>query len=239
MIEAEAAPQQPPVPTPMASVGDSAQSSTGIPSLRDAGTDFSLYRPIPAPTLTAEKLKEWRWYLDPKQQQSRAQCDRQPMIGKCFRNGVGRPRVRPEPVIDPIRAPNGYDRALDTRAYSPNNRVRGFLDLEEQEIARENAFTPVDDEPQEGQRPWVEIVLSRTPSPLAETGSLESRIDSSLAESQPDPSRRPIFYTHGLPSNAVIRSYEVRDFVRRFAAKSSKGYWNEREWWSSVRGRQN
>ena len=151
-------------------------------------------------------------YVDPNvqtaEEQSRAECDRQPTIHDGFRDNLGRRRARPEFVLPEGRAPNGYDHLLDPRAYSPNNRVRGFWDWDPAVIERDNHCTSsrgcTASTGDRGQ--WVDFIPPRTPSPPPEEGSLQAMMFSSIAETRPDRPGVPIFANNETRNNIGIRA---------------------------------
>ena len=178
--------------------------------------------PYPAvPALTAQELEEWRWYISPSVQtaedRSRAECDRQPNIVACLRDHRGCRRARPEVVLVEGRAQNDYDHLFDARVYSPNNRMRGTWDFDAEEIARENAFPVEEDiQPPPGQRPGVDFIPPRTPTPPPEEDSLEAMMYSSIASPRPDSRNVLIFMNNAIRNNIGIRRHEIRDFAFRF-----------------------
>ncbi|KAK3723642.1 hypothetical protein LTR37_001523 [Vermiconidia calcicola] len=164
-----------------------------------------------ARALTMEEQNEWRWYNDPNltaAELRRAECDRQPLLLAGFVDETGRRRRRPRRWQDPDRARSDYDGLIETRAYSPNGRVVGFDDLTPEDVERENAFTPMQDD----------VDSPRSPSPGPAPGSREAMMSGALAE--------PRYSSPGLPrvsdyhhrSNAGVRRHEVADFASRFVA---------------------
>lgn len=142
----------------------------------------TLGRPLPR-----SAMEDWKWYTDWRMpwrtpaQQRRTECARQPMIQQCLvevdpatrqerRRAI--PRVR---TPSPSHASNDYDRLLDTRVLSPNNKAVAFFDWDREEIERENAFTP----PLEAASPEL--------SPVPEEGSLSAMIRPSLVDRPHNP----------------------------------------------------
>lgn len=175
-----------------------------------------------APAVTYDEQEEWRWFVSniaqTIEEQQRAETDRQPTILHGVRDTHGRRRLRPAVQLPVDRPQNDYDHLLDFRAYSPNNSTRGYWDFDPHEIRRDNTFTPAVIEPPEGQRPWIDFIPPRTPSPLPEPGSLEAMLSGSLADPRPPSPGVPIFANNHFRNNIGIRRHEVRDFTRRFRA---------------------
>ena len=132
-------------------------------------------------------------------------------MNECLRDHRGRRRERPEVHLPEDRPQNDYDNLLDTRAYSPNNRTRGFWDWDPATIESENAFAA------------KEELLSPSPSPIPEPSSLEAMMYTSLREPSPGLPSIPLFIiSPDEPSDHSIRSYEVAQFATRFRALSER-----------------
>ena len=166
-----------------------------------------------APPLTAEVKEEWRWLVHPPsrsaEEQRVAECELQPTLTECYQDRTGRLRYRPAVVVPEGRTPNDFDQLLDTRAYSPNNRIRGTWDFDPDEIARENSFTPPHVEP----APGIASEPARVHSPLHEDGSLAQMMAGSLAEPTPPPPDPPTFASATFFSTSGIGQHEMSDFA--------------------------
>lgn len=134
-----------------------------------------------APPLPRSAMEDWKWHVDwltpwrTAAQQRRAECARQPTIQQCLVEvdpATGRERRRAVPAVpapSPSRAPNDYDRLLDTRVLSPNHKPVGFFDWDREEIERANASL-------------LEAAGSPVLPPVPGEGSLEAMMWPSLVD---------------------------------------------------------